>query len=136
MVILGRIMKAKSLTIIFIIIFLLIIACSNKTSSNDITVDEAIKIATSFAKSNKYNTNDADVEVLKVKNGKEKGPVRLVWMVSQFPKEKMPEIIHGEFWIVFFYPKGLLENRGVLGGDFSVLVDLHSGKIVASRAGM
>ncbi len=132
---LAKIMKTKFLTL-FIIILLLLIACSIKSISNEITVDEAISIATSFAKSNKYNTSDADIEVLKVKNGRERGPVRLVWMVRQFPKEKMPEIMHGEFWIIYFYPKGVLENREVLGGDFSVLVDLHTGKVVASRAGM
>ena len=111
-------------------------SCSKNKDKSEITVEQAIQIAVKNATEKKFDTKNADIEVLKVKNGVEKGPLRILSIIRFFPGEKRKIIIDNEYWIIFFYPKGTLEKPDSLGGDFTVLIDLHSGKILASYAGM
>lgn len=99
------------------------------------TADQAIKLATDEAKKRNYDTRQSDIEVLKVKKGMERGPIRVVTLVRLFPKDLAPVLMKNEFWVVLFYPKGELEKPGTSGGDFIALIDLRTGKIIKSLAG-
>ncbi len=122
----------RKITVLFALASLLLVACSNKQRT-EITADEAIRIAAAHARTKNFETDSTDIEVLKVKKGIERGPIRLLSVVRYFPKDM---ILNNEYWIVLFYPKGMLEKSDHLGGDFTALVDLHSGKILGSFAGM
>lgn len=102
--------------------------------ANEIVCDSAIKIANDFAKRNNYDVSNSDIEIIKLKKGLERGPIRLVGLMRSFPIE-MDLLFKKEFWVVFFYPKGQLEKPDTLGGDFCVLVDLYSGEVLDFFAG-
>lgn len=123
---------------LFAILFLLGLflgGYTNKHVSAEISSNEAIKIASSFAANQKYNLSNIDTEIIKYKTGVEKGPIRLVWLAMQFPKDKVKELANRDFWLVYFYPKGQLTKGNTLGGDFCTLIDIHSGEIVGYIAG-
>lgn len=110
-------------------------ACNQKQGKSEITAESAIEIASKAAKSKGYNSNNTDIEILKVKNKLERGPLRLVCLVQHFPKELTQYILNNEYWVVYFYPKGQLERANMLGGDFLTMIDLYSGKVIESYAG-
>lgn len=120
----------KKATISFTLVF--VILCLTKvTLANDrpeTTYQYAIDVANREAKKLNYDPEKKDIEVLKVKKGIERGPVRLSWLLRYFPYEERKVIWENEFWIVYFYPKGNIDEPAVLGGEFCVLVDLYSGK--------
>ena len=60
----------------------------------------------------------------------------MVTLIRLFPREMAAVVINKEYWVIFFYPKGQMEKADTLGGDFTTLVDLHSGEVIASSAGM
>lgn len=51
---------------------------------------------------------------------------------SSFPRDQVPEFAKKELWFVYIYPK----KHSFLGGDYSVLVDLHTGDVIAANEGM
>jgi len=114
------------------VVLLILFSCSK----SDISVDKAIQIAVTEAEKNHFDTKISDVEVLKVKKGIERGPIRIVSIMRYFPKERMKIILDNDYWIIFFYPKGNLDHPHILGGEYTVLVELHTGNILASYAGM
>lgn len=119
--------------LLFVMIFICFIAVICESSEKtEITVDDAVNIAKKLAITFNYDTSKTDIEVLKVKKGKERGPIRLVWLMRYLSKEELPTLIDNEFLIVYFYPKGLLDGRLSLGGGFCVLVELYSGDILFS----
>ena len=123
------------ISIVLVVALLVIISCSREKDRTELTVKNAIQIATKFAGKNNFHTKTTDVEVMKVKKGIERGPMRMVLLLPKFPRDKSQIIFNSEFWVVYFYPKGTLENRGILGGDFIILVDLYSGDIIESFEG-
>lgn len=116
---------------VMLMLALIVVSCSQERVKSEIAVENAIKIATNIAKSENYNTQDAAVEVIKYKKGIEAGPIRTIMLFQTFSKEEAPKLINNEFWMIYFYPK----KRTVLGGDFCVLVDLYSGKVLGAIAG-
>ena len=124
------------ISVVLVAALLVIISCSKEKDRTELTVGNAIQIATKFVEKKDFDTKTTDVEVMKVKKGLERGPMRMVLLLPKFPKEKSQIIFNSEFWVVYFYPKGTLEKRGILGGDFIVLVDLYSGDIIESFAGL
>lgn len=123
----------KQITIICLMLVSLCVtsACEGKDKV-EVPVENAIKIAAAIAKKKKYDTESADIEVMKVKKGIERGPIRLVWLMQYFPKEERKILFENEFWIVYFYPKGDLEKSTVLDGEFCALVELYSGKVLTA----
>lgn len=103
--------------------------------NSEITADQAIRVAKKDAAKKKYDTSKADIEILKVKKGLEKGPIRMVTLVRLFPKDMAAAVTSKEYWVVYFYPKGQMEKADTLGGDFTTLVELHSGEVIYSLAG-
>jgi len=122
--------------IVLILCLSVILSCSKEPSKTEITITNAIRIATNFADKKKFNTQNADVEIVKVKKGLERGSITLTWLVTQFPRATALQVINNEFWVVYFYPKGQLESANTLGGDFCVLVDLYSGDVIESLVGL
>ena len=57
-------------------------------------------------------------------------------LVRHFPKEMARTVISKEYWVVYFYPMGQMEKADTLGGDFTTLIDLHSGEVIFSLPGM
>ena len=118
----------------------MIINCTFAISEEVISQEEAVRISKMDAIANKFNLDNTELEVLKVKSGIEKGPMRLSLIIRRLSsKDDAKMILHREFWIIYFYPKGALdrlENTGVLGSGFCSLVDLHTGKIIFSFTDM
>lgn len=121
-------------TVVFIAISIEICLLTSCSYVKSITVNsiEAIRIATDTAVANKFSTKQTKIEIIKVTKGVERGPIRFVWLINNFPKEDIQILLKREFWIVFFYPKGLLDGNLMLGGGFCVLVDLYSGEVLYS----
>ena len=122
----------KSIFIFLFLFFSTSLAFATEPTSIEITNDKAIEIAANAANSQGYNAKNSDVEVLKVKKGIERGPFRIVAISRFFPIET---VLNNEFWVVYFYPKGQLEKPTILGGDFTALIDLHTGEVLDSFAG-
>lgn len=120
--------------ILSIIIAIAVSASTSCYSKNKEAIDstEAIRIASISAAKDNFSIEQKDVEVLKVQNGLERGPIRFVWLMKYFLKEDIEILLQKEFWIIFFYPKGLLDGNKVLGGGFCALVDLYSGEVLFS----
>ena len=124
----------NKIKIVFFVILLTsfwVVSCSSAGSS-EISADYAIHITRELAKNNNYDTSNVDIEILKVKNGPERGPIRLVWLINYIPKDEFQALTGSEFWVVYFYPKGALERPGRLGGGFCALIELYSGKVLFS----
>jgi len=99
--------------------------------SKTITEQDAIKISLKIAKKNKYDTKNKSVETLLVKDGHERGPVRLSWVVMRLSsKNDIIKIMNSKFWIIYFYSKSDFESRSVLDGCFCSLVDINTGKVI------
>ena len=126
----------KNIAIFLIISLLYCSGCIffKNEATYEVSVARALKTAKYIAKKGNYNTTTADIEILKVKKGKEKGPIRLSWLIRFLPREDSAVLLHKEFWIVYFYPKGLLQGNGVLGGGFGVFIELYSGDVILSFA--
>ena len=123
----------KQLIIINLLFSLSVMCAGCKGGGNlEVSPEDAIQIATKVAEQKKYDLKKADVEVLKVKKGIERGPFRLAILLLYFQKEEKQQILENEFWIVYFYPKGQLENPRFLGGSFCVLIELYSGEVMES----
>jgi hypothetical protein len=121
------------------IFFCIIIAIAVSTSTScyckkkeAIDSAEAIRIASTFAANDNFSIEQKDIEVLKIKKGFERGPIRFVWLMKYFSREDIEILLQKEFWIIFFYPKGLLDGNRILGGGFCALVDLYSGEVLFS----
>ena len=127
-------MKTRIL-ISLVVVILVTVSCSKRDDRSEISVDKAIQIAVENAQKNKFDTKESDMEVLKVKRGIERGPLRILSIARYFPEEKLKILLENEYWIIFFYPKGNLDNPRYLGGEFTVLVELYSGKVLASYPG-
>lgn len=125
----------KNLILFVLLMAALNISCAVNNANAEIASEEAIRIAADAAKKHNFDTSLADVELMKVKNGVERGPLRIVWLVRSYPKEISSKLLKEEFWVVYFYPKGQLENATILGGDFTTFIDLHSGKVIDAFVG-
>lgn len=125
-------MKVSIVMFLFVIFHFFIASTSKGVDKPEISMDDAIRIANDLANTVNYNTTTADIEVLKVKNGKERGPIRLVWLMRYLSKDELPILLTNDFFIIYFYPKGLLEGRKILGGGFCALVELYSGNVLFS----
>lgn len=120
---------------IFFIVFVLSVnvACSPQAQKAEIPVEKAIQIAKNYAASQKHNSQEETaVEVLKIKNGVEQGPLRTSLLMQSFPRDQVPKFAKRELWFVYIYPK----KNSIIGGDYCVLVDLHNGEVIAAKAGM
>ena len=106
-------------------------ACSQRMERSEISADKAIQVARSLAETKKYNLKEMETEIIKCKDGIEKGPVRINWLFYHF-RDETPRVIKNDFWIVYLYPK----SRTMLGGDFTVLVDLYNSDVLAFNIGM
>lgn len=124
-------MLRKPVTILALI-FLLIHPVIVAGDINMLDVNEAIKIAKRWASKNNYDYDQADIEILKVGKGTARGPVRFGWLSRYFSGKEIDSLIQKEFWIVYFYPKGLMEGKGTLGGGFCAIIDLYSGEVLSS----
>jgi hypothetical protein len=122
--------------IVLVAALLFVISCSKEKGQAEVTVENAIEIAAKYAAKKNFDAKTADVEVIKVKKGIEKGPMRMVFLLPKFPKDRAQIIFNSEFWVIYFYPRGTLEKANTLGGDFIVLVDLYSGNVIESVAGL
>lgn len=131
-------MKHRLLFLLIVLFLLVAQGCAKKNEGGELSVDEAIKFAVKEASRKKYDTSNTDIEILKVKKGMERGPIRMVTLFREFGPDMATAVATREYWVIYFYPKGSLEKDGpkILGGDFTALVDLRSGDIIASRAGM
>ena len=131
-------MNYKLLFLSSVLLLLVAFGCEKKNNSGELSVEEAIKFAVKDAAQKKYDTSNTEIEILKVKKGMERGPIRMVTLFRTFGPDMATAVATKEYWVVYFYPKGTMEKDGpkILGGDFTALVDLHSGDIIASRAGM
>lgn len=131
-----KIHKYTPCVLLVVLVFVVLVSCVDKNINGELSANDAIKIATNEAIRNKFDTSNSEIEILKVKGKYERGPLRYLSVMRFIPKEKRKELLTNEYWIVFFYPKGQLENTMSLGGEFYVLVDLHSGKILESFSGL
>jgi hypothetical protein len=131
-----QMLKTKQVILALALILPILGSCAKEKAKSEITVDQAISVAANEAAKKNFDTNNADIEVLKVKKGLERGPIRMVTLIRLFPREMAAVVINKEYWVIFFYPKGQMEKADTLGGDFTTLVDLHSGEVIASSAGM
>lgn len=102
---------------------------------NEISIDKAIAIASDVAAKSTFDVKKTDVEILRVKNGIEKGPLRIV-LLSRLSPEIFKIAIKNEFFVVYFYPKDQLKKGNILGGDFTVFVDLYSGEVLYFSEGL
>jgi hypothetical protein len=125
----------KYLAYALLMIMVGLTACNKYKQSNELSLEDAVSIAKRTAKSDQFDISKCDIEAVKVKDKYEKGPIRLSAIVKYFPKEKYRLLLDNQYWIVYFYPKGALEKPEYLGGEFHVLVDLHTGKVLASFKG-
>lgn len=126
----------KTIISIFVSFSILFMLFACKFNKNELQADDAILIAIQTAKASNFNISKSDIEAIRVKDGYEKGPMRLVSIIRYFPKEKHKSLLSNEYWIVYFYPKGTLEKPGLLGGgEFYVLIELHTGKVLESFKG-
>lgn len=116
---------------LILLTLLVVVSCSREKDKSEITVEKAIHVATNIAASKNYDTQNTAIEVIKYKKEIEKGPIRTMWLFQTFPKDEAPKLMNNEFWLVYFYPK----KTTVIGGDFCVLVDLYTGKVISSIAG-
>jgi hypothetical protein len=123
-------MKIRKL-IMLILGFVLLVSCTAKNNTSEIAIEKAVQIAANIANDKKYNTQDTAIEAIKYKKEIEKGPIRLDWLLHTFSRDEVPELIKNDFWLIYFYPK----KTSVLGGDFIVLVDLNTGKVIATKTG-
>lgn len=105
---------------------------SANANEYEIAAKDAIAIAKAEATKKGYESSAKDIEVIAVRKGIEKGPIRLSWLIRYFPANERDFILRNEFWIVYFYPKGQLEDPHILGGEFCALVDLHSSEVLAA----
>lgn len=125
--------KHRLLFFLIIVLSLLVaLGCAKKNQGGELSVDEAIKFAAEEASRKKYDTSQKDIEILKVKKGMERGPIRLATLLQTFGPDMATVVATREYWVIYFYPRG----TGILGGDFTALVDLHSGEIITSKLGM
>jgi len=129
-------LKTSSIFLALVLSVAILVSYSIAEEIADISVEQAIKVATKEAARNKFDTSKTDIEVLKVKKGLEKGPIRMVTLVRHFPKDMATAVISREYWVVYFYPKGQMEKADTLGGDFITLIDLHSGEVISTLPGM
>lgn len=78
-------------------IFLLLavnVACSRQAEKTEIPVEKAIQVAKNYAASQKYNwKEETAVEVIKIKNGVEQGPLRITLLMHSFPRDQVPEFV-------------------------------------------
>lgn len=118
----------------FIVVFCFLVYLTSSgcaKGTDEISANNAISLAKKVASESKFDISNTDIEVLKVKKGLERGPFRFAMIMRVAPKETWQGLLDKDFWIVFFYPKGQLENADTLGGDFITIIDLHSGKTLA-----
>ncbi len=63
-----------------------------------ISQEEAVRISKMDAIANRYNLDNKDLEILKVKSGTERGPVRLSWIIRRLSSQNdVKMILHREF---------------------------------------
>ncbi|MEW6290972.1 MAG: hypothetical protein AB1545_14070 [Thermodesulfobacteriota bacterium] len=116
--------------LIWITLFFLT-ACTGTLTSEIISQQEAIRIATKVANQNGYNTDNKDIEILKVAEGVERGPVRMSWVIARLSsKDEVNKILNSKFWIIYFYPQKAFEGSGILGGGFCSLIDMTTGEVI------
>lgn len=117
--------------IIYNVLIFILYAYSPSVASEIIDQKKAIKIAIDVASKNEYNTENIDIEILKVTDGYDRGPVRLSWVIMRLSsKEAVERILNSKFWIVYFYPKDAFKHGGTLGGGFCSLVDMNTGEVI------
>src|ERR1700690_3637091 len=106
----NKMNKFKPLLFALILTVLCSWSCATKSEQSELTVDQAIRIAAKEAARKNYDSTKADIEVLKVKKGIERGPIRMVALIRIFPPEMSKAVISKEYWVIYFYPKGSLEK--------------------------
>lgn len=122
-------MKIRFFLVWFSLFFLA--ACTGTFASGIISQDEAIRIASKVANQNGYNTDDKDIEILRVADGVERGPVRMSWVITRLSsKDEVKKILNSKFWIIYFYPQNAFEGGGILGGGFCSLIDMTTGEVI------
>lgn len=94
-----------------VLLLLVALGCGKK-QGDEISSDEAIKCAVKEASRQNYETNNTDIEILKVKKGLERGPIRMVTLFRQFGRDMATAIATREYWVIYFYPKGGMEKDG------------------------
>lgn len=133
----GQHSMRKTLLIILALVFSTCVSYAEGTPLNEVTTDQAIQIAVAAAEAKDFDTKETVVEVLKVKKGPERGPMRMVWLVRTFPKSMSDKVLHKDFWVIYLYPKGTMEGSAhTLGGDFTAFIDLYNGSIIDTWLGM
>ncbi|MBM9614086.1 hypothetical protein JWJ90_07275 [Desulfobulbus rhabdoformis] len=121
----------KTKTILFIFVSLLLSACSGINASENFDQQKAIEIAASVAVDNSYDITGQDVEILKVSDRFDRGPIRLSWVIARLSsKDEVRRILKSNFWIIYFYPKNFLEGSGMLGGGFCSIIDMDTGEVL------
>jgi hypothetical protein len=137
----NKIDKIRSLTAIGVLVLSIAISkhivpvCLAGGDKIEVKIDQAISIAIELAKKDNYNTEIADVEVLRFKGDLEKGPIRAVLISDYFFGMELEGLLQKDFWLIYLYPRGQLESPRFLGGDFYAFIDLYSGEVLASFAG-
>jgi hypothetical protein len=117
--------------ILFILpLFILLNTSCYSKEDAELDQENVITIATNFVKQHGYSISDTEVELLRVKDGLEKGPLRVVWLRRSFGLTPDTSLFEREFWVVYFYPKGQLKKPDMLDGDFCVFIDLYTGEII------
>ncbi len=135
----GKITNYKTIVFtLFIscfIIFVLtnLINAKKGASVSEVSESDAIDVAITEARLINYNLDGSDIEIIKVKQGIERGVFRLSWLVRFFPRKYFNLILENDYWVIYFYPKGLVDDPRSLGNEFCVLVDLYSGNVIASH---
>ena len=122
---------AKSILIVLLLALSVFMAHAGENELPEITVEHAIQIASNAAKNSDFNTTNTRIEILKFKEGREKGPLRMVWLFRSYPKEISDKLINSDFWVIYFYPK----EKFILGGDYTTFIDLYSGELLESFTG-
>lgn len=121
---------------LMVVAFLSLLFVPSLCLGDEITAKQAIEIAKSHALSvYNYNAENVDVEVLRVKKGVERGPIRILWLMHTMLHEDPKVYWDRDFWVVYLYTKNLLNNPTVLGGSFVALVDLYTGEVFAASEG-
>src|SRR5690349_1162522 len=115
----------------FILCMIFVVGCTNSRTNGEISSENAIKIVKNKISKSGYNFERTGIEVIKFKNGVEKGPVRTNLLLHIFPKDDVSRLIKNDFWLVYIYP----EKNTIIGGDVYALIDLRTGAIIDLKLG-